>query len=391
QASEDHSRGAGRAALGPIDAASGQYTLVRAGEPSSFALRIDIQRMVPWDTWPLARDGPVRAELRHEARVIVLQPGSTVEARPAGLTAGFQFSKTLDAASQPFDLRLQRATGPAEWPWPWLAGWSLFSAAALAALAGGRRGSRERRRAVELLRVGQVARLNAMGELAGGMAHELNQPLAALLTGTQAAGRLLDDDPPALSEARRAMAQAAAQARRAADVVARLRRLVEAPDATPPRQVVDLAVALRAVLELLEPEIRRRGIQVSVEGRSSAVNADPVALEQIMHNLIGNAMKALDEVPTDDRHLSLTVATENGHGLLSVRDSGPGIDAEALPHLFEPFFTTRPKGQGVGLGLGLSLCESLAQRMAGSLSARHATPRGAEFRLTLPLAHSQGL
>lgn len=93
---------------------------------------------------------------------------------------------------------MQRATGPAEWPWRWLAGWAVIGAIVLAGLSAWLRGARERHRAVELLRVGQVARLNAMGELAGGMAHELNQPLTALLANTQAAGRLIDDDPPAL-------------------------------------------------------------------------------------------------------------------------------------------------------------------------------------------------
>ncbi|MEO7243240.1 MAG: HAMP domain-containing sensor histidine kinase, partial [Variovorax sp.] len=353
QLSEERSRAAGHALLGSIDDAAGQFTLVLAGEPSSYALRIDVQRMLPWDTWPLARGGPVRAVLLHGADAIVLQPGAPAESRPAGLTAGFAFTKTLDAPSQPFELQLQRATGPAEWPWRWLGVWSVFSALMLAALSALWRGVREKRRAIDLLRVGQVARLNTMGELAGGVAHELNQPLTALLANTQAARRLLDDEPPALDDARRAMAQAAAQARRAADVVARLRRLVATPDATLPLQPIDLAASTRSVAELLEPETRRRGIRVSIEAREHRVEADPVALEQIIHNLMGNAMQALDEVPPDQRSLTLTVGAANGRGLLHVRDSGPGIAAEALPRLFEPFFTTRTNSAGLGLGLSL--------------------------------------
>ncbi len=382
QASEDQSRKTHRAALGPVDAAGAQYAVVLAGEPASFALRIDVQHMVPWDTWPLVRDGPVRVVLALGPQPILLQAGAGAGARPLGLTAGFGFAKALDSASQPFELQLQRATGPAEWPWRWLVGWAVLSAIVLTALSALLRGARERHRAIELLRVGQVARLNAMGELAGGMAHELNQPLTALLANTQAAGRLIDDDPPALAGARHAMAQAASQARRAADVVARLRRLVEAPDGAHPQQPVPLQAAVRGVLELLEPEIRRRGVRVSVQGQDVVVDADSVALEQIMHNLIGNAMQALDEVPEEERRLTLTVGADNGLGVFSVRDSGPGIAADDLPRLFEPFFTTR-RG---GLGLGLSLCESLAQRMQGTLTARNAAPRGAEFRLTLHLA-----
>ena len=117
-----------------------------------------------------------------------------------------------------------------------------------------------RSRAEELLRLGQVARLNTLGELAAGMAHELNQPLTAVMANTQAARRLLDDDPPELDTARQAMAQAVEQARRAADVVGRLRRVVERPDLAGQTQAVNLAEAVRRALYLLEPECQRRGV-----------------------------------------------------------------------------------------------------------------------------------
>ena len=383
-AGEQQSRASRHAVLGPIDAAGAHYSVVLAGDPSSFALRIDLRRMVPWDTWPMAADGPVRVLLKLGGQVIELQAGAAAGVRPAGLTAGFAFAKTLDSASQPFELQLQRVTGPAEWPWRWLLGWALFSAITLTAAWALLRGAQERRRGLELLRVVRVARLNSLGELAGGMAHELNQPLTALLASTQAAGRLLADDPPALAEARHAMTQAAAQARRAAGVVSRLRRLVEAPDAQPALQPLSLQAAMRGVTELLAPELRRLSIRVELPALDQLVMADPVALEQLMHNLIGNAMQALAEVPTAERRLSLAIDSESGMGVFSVSDSGPGIAADALPRLFEPFFSTR--AQGLGLGLGLSLCESLAQRMQGTLSARNAPPRGAQFRLHLPLA-----
>jgi len=382
QPAETRSRERRSAALGPVDSASGQFTLVLAADPASFALRIDLARMVPWDEWPLERDGPVRVMLSHGGETLILQPGSAPEARPAGLTEGFVFAKTLAAASQPFELRLQRATGPSQWPWGPMGAWIAFVTLALAALAGWLRVRRERRRAQTLLRVGQVARLNALGELAGGMAHELNQPLAAVLASAQAARRLLDDEPPDVETARSAMSQAAAQARRAADVVTRLRRLVESPDASRPRQPVDLASTLRNVIDLLEPQAQRRGIDVAIEGHAPAVLADPVALEQIVHNLVGNAIQALDEVPRGQRRLALGVGVEAGVGLVTVRDTGPGIPPEDLPRVFEPFYTTKRDG----LGLGLSLCESLAQAMQGTLTVRNAESRGTEFRLTLPLA-----
>lgn len=378
---EAASRQAGHAVLGPVDAATGQYTLVLAAQPTSYALRIDLQRMVPTDTWPLDRNGPVRVSLQHAGQTLLLQPGAAVEAQPDGLTPGFVARQTLSAVSQPFELHLQRAAGPTEWPWRGLLVWTLSCAAGGAALAQFQRQRSARRRAEALLRVGQVARLNALGELAGGLAHELNQPLTALLAGTQAARRLLDDDPPDLDTARHALQQAATQARRAADVVARLRRQMEAPDATR-REPVDLVSAARQVLALLAPALAAQHVRVHLAGNAPAVQADPVALEQIVHNLVGNACQALAEVPAERRQLWLTVDTAPGQGRLTVRDSGPGISPEALLRLFEPFFTTRPQG----LGLGLSLCDTLAQAMGGTLNARAVPGGGAEFSLTLPQA-----
>lgn len=385
QQAEARSRASGQAEVAGFDAAAGRYALLLAGTPSSFALRIDLRRTVPWDEWPLQRDGPVRVALRYQGQALLLQPGLAPGAQPAGLTAGFTFAKPLSTPSQPFELQLNRATGPAQWPWALLAGWAALCGVALAALAARRASRHEQRRAQALLRVGQAARLGALGELAGGMAHELNQPLAALLANTQAARRLLDDDPPELATARNAMAQAAAQARRAAEVVARLRRMVDSPDTRTERQPVLLQAVLRDAAALLQPEARRRSVHLSIEGEAPAVLADPVALEQIVHNLIGNALLALEDVPEQERRLVLAMRREGDQGLLTVRDNGPGITPEALQHIFEPFFSTKPGG----LGLGLSLCESLARGMEGTLSVRPVAPRGAEFTLALALAQGQ--
>ncbi|MGH8617254.1 MAG: sensor histidine kinase [Burkholderiales bacterium] len=382
EAAEAVSRAERRPALGPVDAGRGQYFLVLAGEPLSFALRIDVAQMVPWAEWPLPRAGPVRATLRHGADRIELQPGQPAAAQPAGLTEGFVFAKPLATTGQPFELRISLAVGPAQWPWGWLFAWTLLSAAALTALAAWLHGRRERRRAEELLRVGRVARLNTLGELAGGIAHELNQPLAAVLANTRAAQRMLAEEQPDAATAGEAMTQAATQARRAADVLARLRRLCEAPDKTQPRQAVRLESTARGVLDLLEPELRRRGIAVALEGQAPPVMADPVALEQIVHNLVGNAVQALEETAAGERRLRVDVTSGEGRGRISVRDNGPGMPADVLQHVFEPFFTTR-RG---GLGLGLSLCETLAQTMDGTLTAHNIAPHGAEFRLSLPLA-----
>jgi signal transduction histidine kinase len=384
-AAETRSRATGHASIAGLDKRA--LAVVRAGTPDSVALRIDAARLVPWSAWPaaLAPGGPVRVSVSHPGRSVLLQPGAADP--PAGWTAGFVFDKALDLPGWPLSLQLQRATGPAEWPWASLVAMALTTALALGAAAWWRHNQRQRQRAEELLRVSRVARLNALGELAGGIAHELNQPLAAVMANVQAARRLLDDEddaPQARAQAREAVQQAAAQARRAADVVARLRQRIESPDAGLTVQAVDLAAVCAQVLELLDPALRERAIDVRVQGRAPRVRADPVALEQIVHNLAGNAMQALQEVPAAERRLVFGLDVQGALATLVVRDNGPGIANELWPRLFEPFVTTRGKGQG--LGLGLSLCRSLAQSMGGSLDAVPVSPRGVEFKLTLPVA-----
>jgi signal transduction histidine kinase len=376
-----------RPALAGPDLPSGRYRLVLAAEPTAFALTIDLRGMVPWTEWPMKPEtSPMQVLLAHAGQRFGLQPGDT-RSLDAGGGWLFEFHKHLAAASQPFDVVARQRMGWSQLPWWRMLGWALAVSAVLAALAQLQRQRTARRRAEELLRLGQVARLNTLGELAAGMAHELNQPLTAVLANTQAAQRLLDDDPPELDTARQAMSQAAAQARRAADVVGRLRTAVERPKhqggAGTTEGVVDLAEALGRALHLLEPECRRRGVTPTLQApEAMRVNADPVAVDQIVHNLLMNALQAMEAVEPSRRALALSVGVEAGQGQLSIADRGPGIAPEALPRLFEPFFSTREGG----LGLGLPLCETLAQGMGGSLTAANRHDGGAVFTLHLPLS-----
>ncbi len=379
---ERRSRISGHAELGAVDAQTGQYTMVQASDPISFALRIDVQRMVPWQEWPVQQAGPVRVVLTHAGQALVLQPGQSADAEPFGLTAGFVFAKRLAPDSQPFVLQLRQATGPAYWPWTWLLGWVLVGTLTLVGFAAWAHARRSNRRAQQLLQFGQVARLNAMGELAAGMAHELNQPLSAIVANAQATRRILADDAPPLDTVRHAIGQIEAQGRRAADVVKRLRRQVEAPHKTGPVRAADLLAYVRQVRDLLEPDIRRCGATVTILGSSVHVLVDPVALEQIIHNLLNNALQAFDTVPVSDRVVLISLQSNKDQGVMTMNDTGSGIAVESLPRLFEPFYSTRRDG----LGLGLSLCETLAQAMHGTLTAKNAIRGGAEFRLTLPLA-----
>lgn len=379
---EDRSRAQARPILAAVDAAAGHYDLVLAGSPASFSLRIELDRWVPWPDWPFDRGGAVRAELGHGELRLPLQAGQASSGWHGGVTPGFVFEKALDTPSQPFVLRLQRATGPADWPWTWLGAVLLILAVLAATAAALQRQRLRRRQAEQLLRLARTARLNALGELAAGFAHELNQPLTAVMASTQAARRLLDDTPLPKATLQEALEHARAQARRAAEVVARLRRLVERPGEPPTMQTVALGAAVRGTLDLLHGELQRLGLKPVIVDAGVSVTADPVALEQILHNLLNNALQAMESVPASQRRLRLDIDAHHGRGWLRLLDGGPGLAPEVLSHLFEPFTSTRSEG----LGLGLSLCQTLATSMGGSLTAQNVLPGGAEFTLELPLA-----
>jgi signal transduction histidine kinase len=372
-----------RPALGSVDFSAGHYQLLMAATPSSFVLTLDLRALAPWNEWPMERErSPVRVALEHGGQQMVLQPGLHIDQ-----TSGwfFEFRKLLAADSQPFEVVAQQRVGWAQLPWARMLLWALAVAAVLTLLRQFLRQRADQQRSQALLRLGQVARLNTLGELAAGMAHELNQPLTAVLANTQAAQRLLAEDPPELATARGAMEQASAQARRAAEVLGRLRRSVERPDPGAHVQALSLNEAVHRALYLLEPECQRRGVTPAVQASATVqVLAEPVALEQIVHNLLMNALQALEQVPADERRLTLSLQQQDGKGELAVVDSGPGIAPDVLPHIFEPFYTTRKDG----LGLGLSLCESLATGMAGRLSVSAVSPRGTRFSLQLPLARA---
>ncbi len=364
-----------------LASARASYQLVLAAQPASYALLIDMHGTVPWREWSMpVQSSPVRLTLEHAGQSFVVQPG-----RIGTQGWRFEFHKHLASESQPFEVVAIRQVGWQELPWGGMLLWTLVVAAALATWSAWQRQRSARRRAEGLLRVGQVARLNTMGELAAGMAHELNQPLTAILASTQAAKRLLQEDPGELPTALQAMDQAVAQARRAAEVLARLRRSVEQPNAAQSVQALDLEQTVRNALDLLQPECRRRAVVTEVHiAQPARVLAERVALEQIVHNLLTNALQALELVPAGERHLAIDIEAAQGMGVLRVADSGPGIAPDNLPHVFEPFFSTRAGG----LGLGLSLCETLASGLGGQLQAQANVPRGALFILTLPLAPS---
>ncbi|MBQ0960081.1 two-component sensor histidine kinase [Ideonella sp. 4Y11] len=383
QAAELRSRESHRAVLVRLDPAAPRALLLRAGQPSSYALEVDLSQPLREADWPVAPGSAVSVALVPADRPpLLLQPGASTST----VLGRYEARKHLAADSLPVDVVLQQPWGWAQLPWLAWALWTLLCTATTLLVRAAWRQRQARRRAEEWLRLGQVARLNTLGELAAGMAHELNQPLTAVLANTQAAGRLLDEHPPELATARQAMTQAAAQARRASEVLSRLRQALARPDEPPPSSSLRLEAAARAALDLLDPEAQALGVrpQLQVAPSAAAVRADPVAVEQILHNLLRNALQALAAVPTNERRLTVQVEADAQAAHLSVIDSGEGLAPEVAARLFQPFVSTREGG----LGLGLSLSESLAQAQGGALTLQPLAERGAAFRLSLPRAQA---
>lgn len=376
------------ASLAVVDPGRAQYVLALAGSPASFALRIDARRLVREDDWPWPTDAPVRVTLTHGDQVMVLHDAAAAPERPFGLTDGFEMTKALDSLSQPFVLHAQRFTGPAQWPWFALASWAAVCLLLAWVLRRWLVARHAQRLAAEQARLVRASRLNTMGELAAGIAHELNQPLTAVLASTQTALRLLRDRAPHdeaddadAATATQALELAAAQARRASEVVARLRRLVQPGAAAGPAVPTDLGTVARRLVGLLTQEFDEAGIAVAIEGEATPARADPVAVEQILHNLLVNALQALRQRGGAGR-IVISLANAADRVRCTVRDDGPGVAPQALPRLFEPFFTTRAGG----LGLGLPLCQTLATAMDGQVVLRETSTSGAAFELELPAA-----
>ncbi|MGE8682846.1 MAG: sensor histidine kinase, partial [Achromobacter marplatensis] len=294
-----------------------------------------------------------------------------------GLTMTLQ--KPLGAASQPFQMRSTRTLTPDAWPWTaWLA-WAVASALLMAGAAAWQRSRADARRQQEQARLAAMARLSTLGEMAAGIAHELNQPLTAILAHTRAAGRLLDDEEerPAV---RHALLASSEQAKRAADIISRMRALVQ-PSSPARREALDPDALVASLRFLREPDLARQGIRITWHNASPGARplGDRVALEQILHNLVQNAADALAD--TDGpRHIQIEGRADREEYLFTVSDTGPGIAADALPRLFAPFYTTRPQG----MGLGLALCDTLAGSMDGRVAAHNLAPAGACFTVSLP-------
>lgn len=229
----------------------------------------------------------------------------------------------------------------------------------------------------DLVHAGKLA---VLGQMSAGMVHELNQPLAALHTLSDNAALLIDRG--RLDEARGNLARIGQLVHRLGRLTSQLKVFAHKSDE--PAGAVSVHKVVHEAVALVAARLRDAGIEVSVqvEPASLAVAGDEVRLEQVLGNLLGNAIDALDGA--DVRRIDIRAAARDETCEIVVRNSGPCIDPAILPRLFEPFVTSKPPGKGLGLGLVIS--SHIVRAFGGSLRASNLTPTGAEFTIELPCA-----
>jgi two-component system sensor kinase FixL len=228
-----------------------------------------------------------------------------------------------------------------------------------------------------------MTRISTMGELAASLAHELNQPLTAILANAQAAERLLAANPPDLEEVGAILKDIVKDNNRAGEIIWRMRALVRKENVEAAQ--VDLPMVVREVALLLHSDAILHDVRLrfDIPNEFSPVRGDRVHLQQVVLNLLLNAFDAMKDVPANEREIHLWVAAENDEGLrVGVSDCGTGLPGEILERVFEPFYTTK----GEGLGMGLTISRSIIELHGGRLWAESNDPQpGMTFYFTVPL------
>lgn len=244
----------------------------------------------------------------------------------------------------------------------------------------------ERRRAELALadtrtKLAHAARLTALGELTATIAHEINQPLAAVTTNASCCLRLLEPAHFDVDEAREAAASIVQDADRASEVIKRIRAMVRR---TPPERIaIDVNALAADVLALLDTELRRTGVEVrtAFAPRLPDIFGDRVQLQQVLLNVTMNAMEAMADIAGPRRIEIDTSRTGSDTVEVTVRDTGVGFDGRAPDTFFDAFVTSKADG----MGLGLSICRSIVEAHGGHMHAARNEPRGAVLRIVLPV------
>jgi PAS domain S-box-containing protein len=231
--------------------------------------------------------------------------------------------------------------------------------------------------------IAHVGRVSMMGQLASALAHEINQPLGAILRNTEAAELFTENESPDLDEIRAILADIRKDDQRAGSVIDRMRALLKRHDLE--TRPLDLGELVGDVASLARADAAARQVKLDVDvpGGLPLVRGDRVHLQQVLLNLILNGMDALNEVSRQERHVSVTARLDGAQTVeIAVSDTGHGIPADKLAHVFDPFFTTKPNG----IGMGLPISRTIIEAQGGRLWAENNNGGGAAFRFTLPIA-----
>ena len=244
----------------------------------------------------------------------------------------------------------------------------------------------ERRYRETLMELAHANRVTSMGQLTASIAHEVNQPITAAVINAEAALRWLSAQPPDLEEVREALGHIVEDGTRAGNVIGGIRALIRK---APTRQAcLDINEAIREVIALTRGEAAKTGVSVQTDLADGLplIYGDRVQLQQVILNLIINAIEAMSGVAETPRALLISTGqAEPGGMFVAVRDSGPGLDPASLEHLFNAFYTTKSGG----MGMGLAICRSIIEAHEGQLCASANEPRGAVFQFTLPLQRDE--
>jgi PAS domain S-box-containing protein len=226
----------------------------------------------------------------------------------------------------------------------------------------------------------RINRVTTMGELTASLAHEISQPISGAITNANVCLRRLDNDKPDLDEVHAAVARIGRDAKRAAEILKRIRSQFEKGSVK--QETVDISEIIRETVVLLRGEAMRHKIFIRTELAADLpqIVGDRVQLQQVAMNLIVNSIEAMKDVDGVRELVIKSQRAEHGHTLVSVSDTGPGIPSQLAAKIFDPFFTTKPHGTGMGLHISRSIIES----HGGRLWAERASGRGAIFHLNLP-------
>ena len=221
-----------------------------------------------------------------------------------------------------------------------------------------------------------------MGQLTASISHEVMQPIAAGITNARTGLRCLGSPPPDLEEVRRALGRIVNEGNRATDIIDRIRSLIK--KAPPRKDDVKINEALLEIIALTHGEVVKHGVSMQTQLTEGLplIQGDRVQLQQVIMNLIINAIEAMSGVGKGSKALLISTGQEGSGGVLvSVQDSGPGLAVEGLDRLFDAFYTTKPGG----MGMGLSICRSIIEAHRGRIWALRNVGPGATFQFTLPV------